>query len=175
MIQQLGKVIVVSTVWLALAAPLAAQTHHHHDHGVIRLDVAAEGQTINVFLESPLDSFVGFERAPRTEVEKKRAADALAALRSGSLLEPNREAQCTLGSTEVKAPVLEGQAREKNGHADLEATYVFNCNQPDKLTAINTRFFEKFKHTKKVEAQVVGPKGQNKASLNKNNTLIRLN
>lgn len=174
MIRKTGRFTTGIAVWIALTSPVTAQTHHHHDHGVIRLDVAAQGQTINVFLESPLDSFVGFERAPRSNAEKKRAADALIALHSGSLLEPNPEAQCSLSNIEVKAPVLEGRAGEENGHADLEGTYVFTCNRPDKLTDINTHFFKTFRYTKKVEAQVVGPQGQSKVTLKKNSTRIKL-
>ena len=37
-------------------------------------------------LELPLDSLLGFERAPRTDAERKAAADVLARLRSGGTL-----------------------------------------------------------------------------------------
>lgn len=151
-----------------------AQTHHHHEHGIVRLDVAVDGPHINVLLQSPLDSFVGFERAPRTDAEKKRAEDALDALRSGVLLQPNPQAGCTLSSVEVAAPVLEGKAKEKGGHADAEASYVFTCTAIEKLTALNTLFYQTFKHTKKVEAQVIDSKGQRKVSVRKKDTAIAL-
>lgn len=168
------KHLVPLTLLMGLALPASAQ-HAHHEHGIIRLDVALDGPDLQVMLQSPLDSFVGFERAPRTDAEKKRAADALSMLRSHKLLLPNPEARCTLASAEVNAPVLEGKAREKNGHADLEATYNFKCQQAELLTSLDTRYFETFKYTKKVEAQVAGPKGQSKVSLRKNSTQIKLN
>lgn len=147
---------------VALAGP------HHHDHGVIRLDVAVDGPQLSVMLQSPLDSFVGFERAPRTDAEKKRASEALRLLREGvPVLSPNAEAQCSLKLANVSAPVLEGQSKPKDGHADLEADYQFECAKPEQLTHLKTGFFDHFKHTKKVEVQVAGPKGQKKAKLSK--------
>ncbi len=154
--------------------PAVAQTHHHHEHGIVRLDVAVDGSNINVLLQSPLDSFVGFERAPRTDAEKKRAANALDALRSGVLLQPNPQANCTLISVEVAAPVLEGKAKERGGHADAEASYEFTCTAIEKLTALNTLFYQTFKYTKKVEVQVIDAKGQRKVSVPKKDTAIAL-
>ncbi|HEX4878608.1 MAG TPA: DUF2796 domain-containing protein [Limnobacter sp.] len=146
----------------ALAGP------HHHEHGVVRLDVAVDGQQLSVLLQSPLDSFVGFERAPRNDAEKKRAEDALRLLREGTpVLTPNAEAQCTLQQATVNAPVLEGKSKPKDGHADLEAEYQFTCASPEQLKQLKTGFYANFKHTKKVEVQLAGPKGQRKVSLSK--------
>lgn len=126
-------------------------------------------------MQSPLDSFVGFERAPRTGAETKHATGSLTALRTGNLLRPNRDAECTLVSAEVDAPVLEGKARDKNGHADLEANYLFKCNNASALKTLRVDFFDKFKYTKKVEVQIAGPEEQSKVTLSKNNPNIKLN
>lgn len=169
-----ARELLTVAVFLTASTIAFAAPHAHHDHGVVRLDLAIEGDEINVFMQSPLDSFVGFERAPRTDAEKKRAAEALELLRGGSLLKPNPEAECTLTAKEVNAPVLEGKAREKDGHADLEANYVFKCQKTPALTAVQTGFFDAFKHTKKVEVQIAGPKGQSKTTLTKKNSVIKL-
>lgn len=165
----LTTAIMLTNTNLAIAAP-----HAHHEHGIIRLDVAIEGNEINIFMQSPLDSFVGFERAPRTDSEKKKSANALAVLRGDSLLKPNEEAQCKLTTIEVSAPVLEGKAREKNGHADLEANYVFNCANLSDLKSISTTFFKAFKHTKKVEVQIAGHRGQSRATLTEKNSTLNI-
>lgn len=167
------KLIAITTLLTSTQVTFAAP-HAHHDHGVVRLDIAIEGDGMNVFMQSPLDSFVGFERAPRTDAEKKLASNALTLLRSNSLLKPNPEAECVLSFSEVNAPVLEGKAREKNGHADLEANYVFKCMKPNMLTSLRTELLESFKHAKKVEVQVAGPKGQKKTTLRGKNSTIDL-
>jgi hypothetical protein len=53
-----------------------------HEHGALRLDVAIEGSKLTITMEAPLDNLLGFERAPRTDAERKAAADVLARLRS---------------------------------------------------------------------------------------------
>ncbi len=172
MTNHIGKAIagiaLFTSATLASAAP-----HAHHEHGIIRLDIAIENQQINVFLHSPLDSFMGFERAPRTDAEKKNAANALALLRSGSLLQPDSAADCTLTESQVVAPVLEGKAKEKNGHADLEASYVFECKNMNALKTMQLGFYEQFKHTKKIEAQIATPKGQSKSTVSRKNPVIK--
>ncbi|NDH31293.1 MAG: DUF2796 domain-containing protein, partial [Betaproteobacteria bacterium] len=41
-----------------------------HEHGVAALEISLSGQTLNLRLSSPLDSFLGWERAPRNDQEK---------------------------------------------------------------------------------------------------------
>lgn len=154
-----------STFAVATACMAGTAVAGPHDHGVIRINMAIEGEQLVVSLTSPLDSFVGFERAPRTDAEKERAATALKAMRSGELLQPSPEAQCTLKNAQVEAPVLEGKAKPQGGHADLEAEYEFACANPQALGAINLGYFDAFRWTKRVEVQHAGPNGQGQATL----------
>jgi hypothetical protein len=58
---------------LFAAAPFLAaqaQQQHAHVHGQMKLDVAIDGPTVVIDMESPLDNIVGFERAPKTDAEK---------------------------------------------------------------------------------------------------------
>lgn len=158
---------------LANANLSTAAPHAHHDHGVIQLDVVIEDDKVNVSLQSPLDSFLGFERAPRTTTEKKNADNALALLRTGGLLQPDISANCTLTDSQVSAPVLEGKATEKDGHADLEANYIFGCKNISALKTMRLGFFDAFKHTMKIEVQLATPVGQSKTTVLKKNPIIK--
>jgi hypothetical protein len=160
---------------LSFAAGAAQAQHKAHQHGLVKLDVAVEGAVLSVALEAPLDSLVGFERAPRTEAEKRAAADALTRLRDGAaLFKPDAAAQCTLASVDVKAPVLEGSAKPgsadgkkdaKDEHADLDADYRFQCAQPQQLRALDIGLLDAFKRIQRIETQVVTAKGQSKVTL----------
>jgi Protein of unknown function (DUF2796) len=73
-----------AAMWLGLAAPLASLAQGHaHVHGGARLDIAVEPRRILLFFETPLDNLVGFERAPRTDAERRRADEAVARLKAG--------------------------------------------------------------------------------------------
>lgn len=140
-----------------------------HEHGVVKLDVALDGNKLTVAMEIPLDNLLGFERAPRTDAERKAAADVLARLRSPSqgkpLLAVDAAAQCSLSKAEVQAPVLEPGAKAGDGHADVDADYEFSCAKPAELRSLTIGLFDAYKRIQRIDAQVAGAKGQSKATL----------
>jgi len=165
---------------LVLATLPAAQAGKAHEHGVAKLDVAIEGNKLTVALESPLDSLLGFERAPRTDAERKAAADVLARLRSGgALFTADAAAQCTLRNTTVTAPVLEsvGTAAGKapaGEHADLDASFEYSCAQPQQLRMLDLGLFDAFKRMQRIEVQVAGAQGQSKTTLKRPTRTVKL-
>lgn len=154
-----------------------------HEHGVVRLDVSIEGPQVTIAMTAALDNWLGFERAPRTDAERKAAAEVLARLRNPSQGAPlfalSAQAQCQLAQSEVSAPVLEPAAKPaaapaapppapaKGGaeHADLEASYSFQCAQPAQLRSLDLGLFDAYKRIQRIEVQVAGPKGQAKVTL----------
>jgi hypothetical protein len=161
----IAAVALCSSVGAAMAAGKA------HEHGTLKLDVAVEGNKLTIEMEAPLDNLLGFERAPRTDAERKAAADVLARLRSpdkGSpLFAMDAAAQCTLGKAEVQAPVLEpgAQVATKDEHADLDASYEFTCSKPDALRTLDVGLFDAYKRIQRIDVQVAGPKGQARVTL----------
>jgi hypothetical protein len=153
---------------LALAGN-AAWAGKAHEHGAVKLDVAIDGAVLTVLMEAPLDNLLGFERAPRTDAERKAAAEVLARLRSpGALLAADAAAQCTLSKAEVQAPVLEpvpGAKPAPDEHADLDASYTFTCARPAELRALQLGLFDAYKRIQRIDVQVAGPQGQSKLSL----------
>lgn len=155
----------LSTVLLAAAAATAAAAPH--EHGVARLAVSLEGNRLSIDLDAPLDGFLGFERAPRTDAERKAAADLLVRLKAPEgLFKPDAAAGCKAAGAEVKAPVLEPGAKPAKGeHADLEAQYQFECGQPAALRQLDVGLFDAFRRLQRVDVQVAGPRGQSKTTL----------
>ena len=170
---------------MALAAS-AAHAGKAHEHGVVRLDVSVEGSRLTIDMVAALDNWLGFERAPRTDAERKAAAEVLARLRNPQqgtpLFVPDAAAQCQLVKAEVSAPVLEPGAKpaaksgaapasppaaHKSGgeHADLEASYSFQCAQPAQLRTLDLGLFDAYRRIQRIEVQVAGPKGQSKVTL----------
>lgn len=157
-----------------LAAPLllwaaggpAAAAPHAHEHGVATLSVAVDGNTLSIDLDAPLDGFLGFERAPRTDAERKAAADMLARLRdAAALFKPDAAAGCSVTGAKVDAPVLNPAAKGQGEHAELEAQYSFRCTQAQALRTLDVGLFDAFKRLQRIEVQVAGAKGQSKVTL----------
>ncbi len=142
-----------------------------HEHGALKLDVAIEGNKLTIAMVAPLDNLLGFERAPRTDAERKAAAEVLARLRNPGqgvpLFVTDAAAQCSLAKAEVQAPVLEpgAAAAAKDGHADVDASYEFNCAQPGELRSLDVALFDAYKRIQRIDVQVAGAKGQAKVTL----------
>jgi len=169
-------------------SPAHAAPKKAHQHGVAALGVAVEKARISITLDSPLDNLLGFERAPRNDDEKQRAEALVARLKTAStLLRIDPAAGCTLATVEIDAPLL-GQGREpsttstpstpaadaNSAHADLEADFEFTCTDGGKAGFVEVGLFEAFKGLQRIEAQIVGPKGQAKAVLKRPTARITL-
>ncbi|MDQ8023132.1 MAG: DUF2796 domain-containing protein [Moraxellaceae bacterium] len=160
-----------------LAAPLAhAQGHSHkHVHGVGELAVSVEGDTLTIALESPLDNFLGFERAPKYEKDFAAVKSMAATLRkTDSLFVPTAAAQCTPVSvklaSDVVAPELLGETSKKvegadEDHADLDAQWTFRCANPAVLNGVEVKLFDAFKRFRQFDVALVTPKRQSAAKL----------
>lgn len=166
----------VAAALLAFAA--TAPAHKAHEHGAAKLDVAVSGNAIVLTLDTPLDSVVGYERAPRNEAERNRATQAEATLRdAGKLFAFDTAAGCSAGKVELKAPVLGwggAPPAKETGHADLEATFEFSCQDATKARALEHQLFTAFKSLKRIDVQVAGPRGQVKATLRPGTTRVAL-
>jgi hypothetical protein len=161
----------------SLCAGVLATTAAPHQHGVGAMDVALDGATLTLTLRLPLDSVVGFERAPRTDAERRAAAQALDTLRDAAkLFAPDAAAQCSAAQPPaIDAGVLAPGAKPAAGeHADLDATYVLRCAQPAQLKAVEMPIFDALKRLQRIDVQVAGPQGQRKATLRRNARTLRL-
>ena len=171
---------------LAFVCGTAVAAGKAHEHGALKLDVAIEGNKLTIGMEAPLDNLLGFERAPRTDAERKAAADVLARLRSPDkgtpLFATDAAAKCSLSKAEVRAPALEAapatpaaaKGKAKDEHADLDASYEFNCAQASELRSLDLGLFDAYKRIQRIDVQVAGPKGQSKVTLKRPARTVKL-
>jgi Protein of unknown function (DUF2796) len=156
-------------LWLVALASASAWARGPHEHGVARLDVAVEPARVVVELQTPLDNLIGFERAPRNEAETAKAEAAIKKLRDGAeLFRIDGKAGCTLDKVVLSAPQLGlgGSAPAAAGdHADLEGSFEFKCSAGAKASFLEVGLFEAFSGFKRIDLQVITPRGQLKATL----------
>lgn len=159
------------TASLALSAPVFAGPH---EHGVAHMDIALEGNSLQVSVKVPLESLLGYERAPRSAAEKAAAAALLDRFRTGQpVLALPSQAHCKEAATaQVKAPLIEGQSG--GDHGDLQAQYRFECAQVGELRHIDVTLFDLATGIKRVRAQIIGPKGQSQSVLRRNKRQLQL-
>lgn len=161
--------------------------HGAHVHGIAALNLALEGQEVHLELDSPAANIVGFEHAPSSDADHAALDKAVAMLKDGNqLFRFNSEAGCQMEKVAVTSPLLadeheheheeheheeheheehEHEEHEGGDHADIEATYHFECAQPDKLTQLSVELFEAFPRTEKLNVQYVIESKQGAAEL----------
>ena len=174
--------LVLFSALLGLAAPATVLAKQGaHVHGLVKINVAVEAKTLTVQVEAPLDSLLGFEHRPRTAAQKQAAQTVLSQMKEGAtLIRPEAAALCKPSKTTVEAAALEPApatatpGAKEEAHADLDASFEFSCEQPDKLSYIELGLFEAFKRIQTIEVQVAGAKGQSKLTLKRPNKLLKL-
>ncbi|MBP6225440.1 MAG: DUF2796 domain-containing protein [Rhizobacter sp.] len=159
----------VAALFLSSGTVVLAQGQPHV-HGVARLDVAVEAGQVVLQFETPLDSLLGFERAPRGADETRRAELAIAALKAAdALFRFTPAAGCTPARVDLRSAALKlgspDPAEAHEGHADLDATYVFKCVDSAKAAEVDVGLFEAFSRLQGLKVEVVTARGQFKRDL----------
>ncbi|MDO9315795.1 MAG: DUF2796 domain-containing protein [Burkholderiaceae bacterium] len=168
-----------AAVWCLSITGAALAQGRPHVHGVAQLDIAIETGKITLQLETPLDSLLGFERAPRGVAETRRVETAVAALKAaGVLFRFTPTAGCAVASVDLSSAALKlgspGPAEQREGHADLDATYVFNCTDVARATEVDVGLFDAFIRMQSLKVEVATAKGQFKRDLKRPSKRVSL-
>lgn len=151
-----------------VGTPLAVQALGAHQHGVVQLDIAVDANRITIQLSSPLDNLLGFEHAPRNNAERGRVASMLAALR-GTLFAIDPAGSCRAGAVQLNSAALQlGQpdpSEQQAGHADLDASFEFECSTAARASFVDAALFERFAGIRRIDVQLATPRGQRKLTL----------
>jgi hypothetical protein len=155
-------------VFFGLTATFA-QAAPAHVHGEARMEISVDREQLVVALEIPLDSLLGFERAPRNASEKEAVQGMATKLKdAGKVLMPSAAAQCTSTGVTLESPVLGGKS-EPGGHNDIDARYTWRCAKPEALRDIATGLFGEFSKLRLITVEFAGPQGQRAGRLDARN------
>jgi len=153
-----------------------------HEHGVASLNVALDGQTLEIQLESPAMNLVGFEHEAKSDADKAKVASARKHLEQPqALFALPIEAKCALQDSELDSPLFgdaehaEHEHGDEHSHSDIDASYRFACANAKVLKTLELgSFFGTFPGTEKLEVQLIGPSGQQGAELTPSNSRLSL-
>lgn len=165
---------------LPLAVAHAHDEHDHdhgtlaaHEHGVAKLNVVLDSNTLELELDSPAMNLVGFEHAASTDADKAKVAAARQQLEQPlKLFGLAQAAGCKDEAQELQSPLFGDAAHADDDddahehehghqHADVNAHYQFTCATPAKLAQLDLGpLFKTFPQTQKINVQLIGPNGQ---------------
>ncbi|MFW7263354.1 DUF2796 domain-containing protein [Pseudomonas juntendi] len=169
---------------LPLAVAHAHEDHDHdhdhdhahgtlgaHEHGVAKLNVVLEGNTLELELDSPAMNLVGFEHAASSDADKAKVAAVRQQLEQPlKLFGLASAAGCKEDQQALESPLFgdaakaddDGDEHEKGHmHSDINAHYQLTCATPEKLTQLALApLYKAFPATQKINVQLIGPNGQ---------------
>jgi hypothetical protein len=139
-----------------------------HEHGVASLNVALDGQTLELQLESPAMNLVGFEHAAKSDADKAKVAAAKAELEQPLSLFALAPGDCKATQVELESPLFGDAGHDDHDHHDHEgehseihAHYRFDCARANDLKQLDlAELFKRFPATEKIQVQLIGPSGQ---------------
>ncbi|HGM5578553.1 TPA: DUF2796 domain-containing protein [Pseudomonas putida] len=176
---------------LPLAVAQAHDDHDHdhahgtlapHEHGVARLNVGLDGNTLELGLESPSMNLVGFEHLATSDADKAKVEAVRKQLEQPlKLFALASAAGCKEEQQDLESPLFGDQpvaAKDDDGddddhddhdhdhahehqHSEIHAHYQLTCSTPAKLTQVDlTPLYKAYPQTRKINVQLVGPNGQ---------------
>jgi hypothetical protein len=111
-------------------------------------------------------------------MQRKAATALLDRMKTAqNLFRPDPAAQCSLRKTEVESEALQKPPKpggKEDEHADLDASFEFECQQPERLGRMEVGLFDAFSRIQRIEIQVAGAKGQAKQTLQRPENVLRL-
>lgn len=181
--------------------PAIAEKHYHpdhkqhteqhsldaHVHGLATLNIALDGQQLELQLASPAMNIVGFEYQPSSAADHHAVAEAERKLKDAqALFTFTNAAHCSLSSITLDHDLTAEHEHAENtdhehaaahahknedhhaeheqhehAHSDIQAHYIFNCRAAEKLNLINAAgFFKVFPATDTIHVQLVTPTAQ---------------
>ncbi|MCP4935057.1 MAG: DUF2796 domain-containing protein [bacterium] len=171
-------ILTFATLPFFAASPILAKEPHRqldaHIHGHGELNMALEGNKLNMELHVPGKDIVGFEHEPNTKEQWAAIGKARSTLAHGlKLFILPKAAQCKQISSTVNYTHDEGEDSkhdehdkehketvEGKEHGEFKGNYVLKCAAPEKLTSIQFDFFAQFPGSKELVVTLITEKSQ---------------
>jgi hypothetical protein len=175
-----ASLMMVSSAW--------SQEHKElgpHQHGSGRLNIAIEGNTVEMELDTPGADIIGFEHAAETDQQKAALAAGLNTLRDAlTLYKLPAAAGCTVITAEAKIEGDEPDAAAgataakpeaaHDGHSDINAAYKLQCRAIEQVRSIDFGYFAAFPKAQKLQVTIVTAKGQQEFEVSRDKPSLSL-
>lgn len=162
-----------AALMFGLCATAHAQVQHVHVHGQAFMDLAVDGERVEIELRAPAHDLVGFERQPANAEERAKELEARRAmLDHANLWQFSVAAGCVAETPTLEVPGTAGKDHDHDHdhdhghdhgdgheHSDWIARYAFRCGNPTALRAIDTGLFERFPSLQAITVQVIDARG----------------
>ncbi len=163
-------------VLLLSALTASAENLNAHQHGQAELQLAMDGQSVELMALSPAHNLLGFEHEPLTEAEREAVESALTWLTDTPLIN-TVSGSCSIQASEVHYAYAGDEGddahHEEHGdhehehhesgeatHTDIEVFQTLNCPDLAPDSQLVTPLREQFPAIEDLDIEWAGPEGQ---------------
>jgi hypothetical protein len=125
-----------------------------HEHGSIKLGFAVEKNTVEISLDGPAESFIGFEYIPHTDKEKTVFNNAKNLWEKNilELITFDKKLNCKITDSNFKQVI---DQKETSVHSDIEAQAKITCTGSLSGSEVHVSLKKHFKNIKKITAEIL--------------------
>ena len=142
---------ILITLIICLKTNVMAKNLNAHVHGVVNLDVAYEKNELLIMLQSPSESFLGFEYKPKTNDELKKLNSIKNTWNTKVLSLLGKD---VLKDCKISKSTLEQKFSGEN-HSTIFAESYINCKKPLAGRNLEVRLKESYNKIQSVKLQLI--------------------
>jgi hypothetical protein len=151
-------------------AKVELRQHKAHTHGVAKLDVSLQQDTIDARLDVAGMDLMGFEGTPKTPANKKSLKTVTDLMtKEYSMFILNDDAGCTVTKRD-----LHKEESKDVVHSDYEYIMTYKCKDLSKIKELEVNLFRDIGSLKQLTVQVVTEKSEKEVKLSPTDSKITL-
>jgi len=151
---------IIFTLLTSLNSNSEEHSLHAHEHGAIKVGMAIEKNTVEIDIDGPAQSFLGFEYIPKTSNEKKLFSGLYAQWTKNleSLIAFDKKLKCKVTEASFKQVIDEKETLKAHGsgvHSDIEARAKVTCANDVSGSMVTISLRKAYKNIKKLSIEVI--------------------
>ena len=195
------KNIFIVLVCLFVSFQTSAQVRQKdsHEHGAANLMLAIEGDKLQIGIEVPSESLIGFEHFPKSRSGRENFNEAIKILSNPSkFFSTPADAECLLTGLNVSQSLFSGEEEDEHGHekkdehghddhdehghedsekgeihSEFRSNYSWNCLHTDEIDSIGNKLFSFFPRIEEIRVNWITNSGQGSLEIESGDNQIR--
>ena len=191
--------IVLVCLFVSFQTSAEVRQKDSHEHGAANLMLAIEGDKLQIGIEVPSESLIGFEHFPKSRNDHENFNEAIKILSNPSkFFSTPDDAECLLTGLNVSQTLFSGEEEDEHGHeekdehghdehdehghedsekggihSEFRSNYSWNCLHTDEIDSIGNKLFSIFPRIEEIRVKWITNSGQGSLEIEPGDNQIR--
>ena len=186
--------IVLVCLFVSIQTSAKVRQKDSHEHGAANLMLAIEGDKLQIGIEVPSESLIGFEHFPKSRSDRENFNEAIKILSDPSkFFSTPDDAECLLTGLNVSQTLFSGEEEDEHGHekkdehdehvhedseageihSEYRSNYSWNCLHTDEIDSIGNKLFSFFPRIEEIRVNWITNSGQGSLEIESGDNQMR--